>query len=63
MKDTKTALNISGRGEKIGTDGDEKQVIYIIWPHQSVLSTINAVQYTLANPNRGVPIKKFCCDY
>ena len=50
----RTALNVSGRGEKIGTDGDEKQVIYITWPHQSFLSTINAVRYTLTNPNRGV---------
>ena len=54
MKYTETALNVSGRGEKIGTDGDEKQVIYITWPHQSFLSTINAVRYTLTNPNRGV---------
>ena len=61
MKYTKTTLNISGRGDKIGTDGDEKQVIYITWPHQSFVSTINAVLYTLANPN--VPIQKFCSDY
>ena len=63
MKYTKIALNVSGRGEKFGTDGDKKQVIYITWPHQSLLSTINAVQYTLAYPNRGVPIQKFCSDY
>ena len=63
MKYTKTALNVSERGERIGTNGDEKQVIYITWPHQSFLSTINAVQYTLANPNIGVPIQKFCSDY
>ena len=42
MKYSKSALKVSGMGEKIGTDWDEKQVMYFAWPYQSFLSTIYA---------------------